>query len=218
MFGRSGLTFGLQAGTTNKETIDIGLGAEGLGVLAVDTATVQDAGRIGDGTRYILLEPLADGGVDVLGLLNGSNLAGANRPDGFVGNDDVLPVSVASKLGLQLAELLLDDGNGLVRLTLLQGLAAAPDDTNTTISGELGLGSNHIVGLAQDGSSLRVAEDGPGNTAVLELGYADLTGERAIGLVKDVLGGDVDVRGQVLADEKEVQGRRGNDNLCGSFR
>ncbi len=63
-----------------------------------------------------------------------------------------------------------------------------------------------------------MAEDRPGDTAVLELGYANLTGESAIGLVKDVLGGDMDVRAQVLADEKEVQGRRGNDNLCGSFR
>ncbi len=119
MFGRPGQTFGLQASTTNKETIDIRLGAEGLGVLGVDTATVQDAGGIGDGTRYVLLEPLADGGVDLLGLLNGSNLAGANGPDGLVGNDNVLPVSLAGKLGLQLAELLLDDGNGLARLTLL---------------------------------------------------------------------------------------------------
>jgi hypothetical protein len=58
-----------------------------------------------------------------------------------------------------------------------------------------------------------VAEQGPGDVRVLELGDGDLAGEGAVGLVEDVLGGDLDALAGVLAGEEEVEGGRGDDDL-----
>jgi hypothetical protein len=58
-----------------------------------------------------------------------------------------------------------------------------------------------------------VAEESPGDVRVLELGDGDLAGEGAVGLVEDVLGGDLDALARVLAGEEEVEGGRGDDDL-----
>jgi hypothetical protein len=54
------------------------------GVLAVDTAAVDDTDRVSRLGGDALGEPLADVGVGVLGLLDGRDLAGTDGPDGFV--------------------------------------------------------------------------------------------------------------------------------------
>src|SRR4051812_42554846 len=59
----------LQACTTDEETVNVGLLAELLAVLLAYTAAVQDAGLIRGLVVDLLLEPLADGGVDLLRLL-----------------------------------------------------------------------------------------------------------------------------------------------------
>jgi hypothetical protein len=210
MQGKNGLTSRLERGTTDEETIDIGLLAELTTVLLVDTAAVQDPGLLGDLVADAL-EPVTDGLVHLLSLLSGGDLASANGPDRLVGNDDLTPVR---DLGLESLQLLADDLNGLASLTLLEGLAAAPDDTNAGLSGDLGLGSDEVVGLVEDGAALGVAEDGPGDVAVLELGDGDLAGVGTVGLVEDVLGGDLDAGAEVLTDEEEIEGRRGDDDLC----
>lgn len=106
--------------------------------------------------------------MNLLCLLGGGNLAGANGPDGLVGNDDLGPVTGAN-LGLESVQLLGDDRDGGAGLTLLERLAAAPDDADAVVGGVLGLGGNNLVGLAQDGPSLAVTQDGPGDVAVKEL-------------------------------------------------
>lgn len=148
--------------------------------------------------------------MDLLGLLSGGDLAGANGPDRLVRDDDLTPVG---DLRLESLELGADDLDGLAGLALLEGLAAAPDDAGAVLSGVLRLGSDGSVGLVQNGAALRVAKDGPGNLVVLELLDGDLTGEGAVGLVVDVLGGDLETLAKILTDEEKVQGRRSNDNL-----
>lgn len=148
--------------------------------------------------------------MDLLSLLSGSNLAGADSPDGLVGNDNVGPVG---DLGLEGLELLRDEVDGLASLTGLEGLAAAPDDLEAVLSGVLGLGGDGLVRLAEDLTTLRVAEDDPVDVAILELGDGDLAGEGTVGLVEDVLGGDLDVLAEGLTDEREVDGRRRDNNL-----
>lgn len=162
------LTLGLQAGAANQETIDILLLGKLLAVLTVDGATIEDASLLGNLVANVGLEPPADGLVHLLSLLDGGNLASANGPDGLVGNNNLLPVGTRN-LGGEGSQLLLDDGDGLAGFTLLEGLAAAPDDAHATVDGDLGLGSNNLVCLVQDGPALRVAEDGPVDAAVLEL-------------------------------------------------
>lgn len=70
----------LQAGAANKETVNVGLLGQLLAVLLADTAAVQDAGVFRGLGGHVLLQPLTDGGVDLLGLLSGGDLAGADSP------------------------------------------------------------------------------------------------------------------------------------------
>lgn len=117
-------------------------------------------------------------------------------------------------------ELPLNNLHGLVRLTLLQRLAAAQHDAQLPAFAEdasLGLLGDELVGLAEDGASLGVAEDDPRDARGAELGGADLAGEGAGGDVVAVLGGDVDERGllvvyKVQEGEDEERGR-GDENL-----
>lgn len=70
----------LQAGTANEETVDVGLLGQLGGVLLRHTSTVEDTGLVGGLGGDLLLEPLADGGVDLLSLLSGSDLSGTDGP------------------------------------------------------------------------------------------------------------------------------------------
>ena len=74
------LTGRLQAGTANQETIDIGLLGELTAVLLADGAAIDDAGVVGSLGGDGLVQPLTDSGVDLLGLLGGSDLAGTDGP------------------------------------------------------------------------------------------------------------------------------------------
>lgn len=209
-----GLTSRLKGSTTNEETVNVGLLAQLATVLLIDAATVQNAGLVGNLVADVGLEPLADGLVDLLGLLGCGDLAGADGPDGLVGNNDLAPVG---DLGAQSLELAADDLDGLASLALLQALAAAPDDAQAVLGGVLGLGGDDLVGLVENGAALRVTQDGPCDVAVLELGDGDLAGEGAVGLVEDVLGGDLDLGTEVLTGEEQVDCGRGDDNLCAAM-
>jgi hypothetical protein len=217
----------LQRSTTDKETVNVGLLGKLAAVLLVDAAAVQDAGLLRSLGRDLLLHPLADGGVDLLSLLGGRDLAGANgpgmcqcrssfgwcvdSPDGLVGNDDLAPVLNLVGDSLELLGDNVDSGAGL---PLLETLTAAQDDADATIERSLGLAGNESVVLLQDGAALRVAKDGPCDTTVLELLGGDLTGEGTVGLVVDVLGGNLEALAEVLAGQEEVEGRRSDDDLC----
>jgi hypothetical protein len=108
----------LQAGTANQETVDIGLLGQLAAVLLADGATVDDADVLRGLGGDVVAEPLADGGVDLLGLLGGSDLAGADGPDRLVGNDDLLPLLLGELLG-DGSKLPSNDVDGLAGLTLL---------------------------------------------------------------------------------------------------
>lgn len=137
MKGRE-LTSRLQASTTNKETINIILLGQVAAVLLADTTAVDDAGVVGGFGGNGIGEPLANSGVDFLGLCGGGNLAGSDGPgergilgknydqeytekgipDGLVGNDDLGPLVLAQDLGNG-TELPSDDLDGLSGFTLL---------------------------------------------------------------------------------------------------
>lgn len=165
-------------------------------VLLVDTAAVQDPGLVRNLLANVL-QPVTDSLVYLLSLLGGSNLSGANGPDGLVGNDDLAPVG---DVALEALELLSDDLDGLASLTLLEALAAAPDDADAVLGSVLGLEGDGLVGLLEDGAALGVTEDGPVDGEILELLDGDLASVGTVGLVVDVLSGNLDVVLDVLAD------------------
>lgn len=167
--------------------------------------------------------------MDVLGLLSRGDLARANGPDGLVGNDDVpggqyrlkfqrkysLPVSLANLLGNRL-ELALTDLVGDALLTLLEGLADTGDNLEANGESSLDLVSDNLVRVAEKGAALRVAENDPRNSGILDLLGRDLAsvGSR-IDRVR-VLGSDLDRGLDRARDIKQVDGRGGDDNLCKS--
>lgn len=71
----------LQASATDQETIDIRLLRQLATVFLRNASTVEDSGVLGGRGGNVLLEPLADGGVDFLCLLGGRDLASANSPN-----------------------------------------------------------------------------------------------------------------------------------------
>lgn len=71
----------LQASSSNQEAIDVSLLRQLFAVLLSHTAAVQDAGLLGRLSRDLLLDPLADGFVDLLCLLGGRDLASADGPE-----------------------------------------------------------------------------------------------------------------------------------------
>jgi hypothetical protein len=184
--------------------------------------------------------------MDLLGLLDGSDLAGTDSPNGLVcddqqayraipsrltSDDDVparrislaslrrirnpnsLPVLLFDRISDRL-ELPLDH---LIRDSLLPLLEALPDTSNhleLLLEGRLCLVRNHGIAIAKHGSALRVSEDDPVDVGVLELGGRDLAGECSRVFSVAVLGRDLHGGVEVLLDAKEVERRRGNDNLC----
>lgn len=146
----------------------------------------------------------------LLRLLSRGNLAGANGPDRLVRNDNLAPVL---DVALQALELLGDNLDSLSGLALLKGLTTAPDDGDAVLGGVLGLLGDDLVGLAQDCAALGVAENGPGDGQIGELGDGDLAGEGTVGLVVDVLGRGSDVVLDGVTNEREVDSRGSDDNL-----
>ncbi len=202
----------LETSTADEEAIDVRFLAEVLAVLLADAAAVEDASLVGYLLADVGLEPVPDGGMDFLRLLSGSDLASTNGPNGLVGDDDLAPV--AADMGAEDAELPGNHVDSLACLALFERLAAAPDDANARVDGKFGLGGDQLVRLAEDGAALRVAQDGPVDVAVLELGNRDLAREGAIRLIEDVLRSDVDTSLQVFAYQEEVERRRCDNDLC----
>lgn len=151
--------------------------------------------------------------MDLLSLLSGCNLSGTDSPNWLVGNHDLLPLLWRDLLG-DSGKLGGDDLDGVTLLALLEGLSAAEDDVDVLIEGGLGLVGDELIGLADDGTALRVADQGPVDVGILELGSGDLSSESSLLLVVDVLGGDSDLRLGLRAGESQVKCWWGNDNLC----
>lgn len=101
--------------------------------------------------------------------------------------------------------------------TYLESLANTENNTQATINSRLDLTSNELIALLQNHPPLTVTNESPVDLGILELVDADLTGERAIGLVEDILGRDADVLVGELAGEREVEGGRGDDDLGGGI-
>ena len=158
-----------------------------------------------------VLTPGRVGGQGCTNLGRG-DLAGADGPDGLVGDDDLGPVLDDVGDGLELAG---DDGDGGAVLALLEALAAAQDHAEA--GGERGgrLGRDKLVALAEDGAALRVAEQDPLEPGVDELRRRDLAGVGAVALVVQVLGRDLDLGAQRRLREQQVQRRRRDNDLCG---
>ncbi len=79
-----------------------------------------------------LADDLADDGADLVGLLGGSGLAGADGPDGLIGDDDVLQL-VSGHAGQRDLDLHTDQLLGDALLALVEALAHADDGLQAAV-------------------------------------------------------------------------------------
>ena len=187
----------LEGGTTNEATVHVGLAEQLLRVLGVHAAAVLDGQRLGSVLTVQLAHHLADGSADFLCLVGGGSLAGADGPDGLVGDDHVLQLlggdTVQSDLHLHADQFL-----GDTLLTLGQALAHADDGLQTTGQRRTGTLVDGLVGLGEVLTALAVADHHILHAQVGEHVGRDLAGE-GTGLFKvDVLGTHMDVGATAL--------------------
>ncbi|KAH3671574.1 hypothetical protein OGAPHI_000277 [Ogataea philodendri] len=196
--------------SSNKEPVHVGLVLEVFGVLTAHRATVQDSDALGLGTDNST-QVLSNVLVDFLCVFCGGSKTGTNSPNRLVSDDDVGPVgdNIGHSLQLSLADL-----ESLSSFLLLQGLTNTQDHLQTGVQSKLGLRSDQFVGLLENGSSLRVSQDNPWNTQVLQRDCGDFTGVSTGGLVKAVLGRNLNGGLLVvLRSPEKVWGWRSNHNL-----
>eukprot|EP00754_Rhynchopus_humris_P039662 Rhum_TRINITY_DN22785_c0_g1::Rhum_TRINITY_DN22785_c0_g1_i1::g.176040::m.176040 len=202
---------GLRGGTADEEAVDGRLRPQRLRVLRVDGAAVDDAHllrhRVSGEGRQVRARVLAH----LLRLLRRRHLAGADRPDRLVRDDDLVE-GRRGKTPEAGGELGGADLLGAAGLTLGQGLADAEDDGEVVLQGSLDLLADDGVGLLVDGATLAVAEDDVVEADVLHLLGADLSGERTA-LHDTVLRRQLDVSAGHGLDRAQVQRAGGQDDL-----
>ena len=125
-------------------------------------------------------------------------LAGADRPDGLVG--DVQRRRRLRDGRGDRVDLAAEDGLGLPRLALLQGLADAGDDAEPGLERGVRAARGRLVGLAEVLAALGVADDRAGGAGGDQHRARDLAGERALVLPVDVLRVDADRAALELGD------------------
>ena len=115
----------------------------------------------------------------LLGNFRGSSLASSDSPDGFVGNNYMLPVVLfnsfysflyfRSHFTAEGSQLSLEDIVGLVSFSLGKGFTDTVDDFQVISNSVLGLLGNDLIGLRIILSSFGVSEDSPVNSNVGEV-------------------------------------------------
>lgn len=149
--------FWLQRSSSDKESINIRLRRKIGRRLGVGRSTVQNSCIVSNLGADDLTQILANGFVRILGLLWGGGQTCSNRPDRFVGNDNIFPV-VSRKdvgIGLNLWENEFVGGTGL---TVFLGFATACHDLQSFIKSKLSLGGNFGVRFAL-ATALRMSDD-----------------------------------------------------------
>jgi len=193
----------LKRSSTNKSAVNIRLGQKVFGVGALHAASVLDADSLGNSLTDVLTHPLTDEGMGLLRHLRGGGQTGADGPNRFVGNGDVLPILLIKKLGGR-GKLRSADIVGGAVLTLLLLLTNGEHDLEAGIEGDLNLLSNKLAvltGHAEALSALGVANADPHDADILELRGADLAGVGALLLVDTAV---LSTDGNVVTELRET--------------
>ena len=96
--GHGGEGVRLEGGSPDQRAVDVGLGHELLDVGGLGGTAVEDTGGVGRGVAVVGTQGLTDRPAHLLGVLGGGGLAGADGPDGLVGDDDLGDVLTAPSL------------------------------------------------------------------------------------------------------------------------
>jgi len=204
-----------EGGTTDEETIDVGLGSKLVSSSRSDGTTIDHT----DGLRNlvglsvdVLAEPVTGPDVGLLSLIGSGGLASADSPNRLVGNDNTSPVLGLLDASSKSSHLGGDDVLSLVLLTLGKKLTNAEDDVETVLKSSGGLVGEKLVGLAKDVTTLAVTKKSPLETEVSSSRSRKLTSE-GTSLDVAVLSADTITRLDVSSHIRNVKGLRSNDNI-----
>ena len=170
----------------DQKAVNIVLFHEFGGVFRLHTAAVKDA-EVGSLGPEQVGEDGADFVMDLVGLFRGGHLAGANGPDGLVG-DDQLGDLLLGKALQGATHLGLDHGHGFLGLALGEGFPHADDGPQVIADGGHRLGGHGGIGFVEKLATLRVAEDDVADPELAEHRAGDLAGEGALLGLMHVLG------------------------------
>ena len=209
---------GFESGTADKTAIDILLSEETGGIGGLHGAAIEDTGCFSNVGAVEIGEEGANLRMDLLRLLIGSGFAGADCPNGLVGDDDLSHIGGGDSFE-GLADLAIDHVGGLVAFAFLECFTDADDGDETGGDGGGGTLVDGFIRFAEVLAAFGVSDDDVCHAGVLEHIGGNFTGESAIGGPVDVLGtdanrgtlgglddgGDGEVRG---ADENFGEGSR----------
>ena len=183
---------GLERSAADEAAVDVELREQAGSVFSVHRAAVLDGDRAGSAGAEERTDGVADEGADFAGLFNGRGLAGADGPDGFVGDDDL-----ADLVGLNVLErhldLVLDAFGGDAGFAFGQRFADANDRAQTGIEGLQDLLVDGFVGFGEVLSAFAVADDDVLNAHFGEHFGRNFAGVGAGRFVVHVLGTDSDL-------------------------
>ena len=218
-FDDFGEAVGFEAGTADEGAVDVGLAEEdgcigGFHAAAVLNSDFVRGFRIGD-----FCENFADMGVGILGLLRGGIAAGADRPDGFIGDDDAGDF-FGRHAGQTAAELGGENFGFAACIALFEGLADTDDGLETTGEGCVDFFVNQRVGLAENLAAFAVAQNHEADEKLAQHGGADLAGEGARHFEIHILRAEADFLGATeefreFGDGGEGRGNHDFDSIHG---
>ena len=177
---------GLEGRAADEAAVHIGLGQQLLGVLGVHGAAVLDGDGPGHPRAVKAPDDGADAGADLGGLPGGGGAAGADGPDGLIG-DDALAHLLRGYAGQGALHLEGNELQGHAHIPLLQALAHADDGVQARLQGGVDLLVDGHVGLAEVLPPLTVADNDILDAQVLEHIGGHLAGVGAVGLKVQVL-------------------------------
>jgi hypothetical protein len=195
-----------EGGTADEATIDFRLGEEVAGVTGLEASSVLNANAGGAFGTVEATEKGANLLVGVLSVLGGGGFAGADGPNGLVGDGEAFD-PVAGDIGEAGLELASADDVLMAGDTFIERLADAEDGFEACLEDSAEFGVDEFIALAEDVSAFGVTAEDDLDAAVLEHGHGDFAGEGAVLLEVGVLSAEFDGGATVAedgADEEEV--------------
>ncbi len=149
---------GVEAGSADEGAVDFRLVEQGDGVVGLDAASVEDADAVGYVAAQAAGDLAADEQVGFGCHLGRGGLAGADGPDGLVGDDDIFRV-FRSDTDKGKRDLLAQDFVGVSSFALGEDFADADDGRELVLERGGQLFVHQLIGLVEVLAALGVADD-----------------------------------------------------------